>query len=80
MPRDCRSTPSDCAPVARPPGAPAWMTNELLTETLAVWQPFYAQTLTEQDAVELLRSASRLLDALGDDDEADEEVRGPGPG
>lgn len=79
MPRDCRSTPSDRAPVTRPPGAPTWMTNELLAETLAVWQPFYAHELSERDAVEILRSASHLFDALGDDDETTEEVRSPGP-
>lgn len=80
MPRDCRNTTTDRAAVARPSGAPTWMTDELLAETLAVWQPFYSHPLTVQDAMEMLRSAARLLDVLGDDDEAHEEVRGVGQG
>lgn len=82
MPRDCPTTPSDAppAPAVRPPGTPQWVTAELLADTLAVWQPFYSHKLTEQDALEMLRSAAHLLEALGDDDEIAPQVRSPGAG
>ena len=66
------------APAELPPGTPSWVTQQLLMSTLDVWQPFYAEPLTAEDALEILLSASRVLDALEADD--DETVSGLGPG
>jgi hypothetical protein len=43
---------------------PAWITEELIAETLDVWQPYYANRLTRADAIEILRSVGRLVDVL----------------
>lgn len=45
-------------------GRPAWITDELVADTLEVWQPFYRETLTARDAIEILLSVGRLLDVL----------------
>lgn len=43
---------------------PAWVREDLIQATLAIWQPYYEARLTRQDAVEMILAASRLLDAL----------------
>lgn len=43
-----------------PPGAPSWITAELIAYTLRVWQPQYDEHLTEDEAVEILWNVSRL--------------------
>lgn len=45
-----------------------WITPDLIAETIEVWQPKYAQALTEQDAIEILLNVAALFDALGDAD------------
>ena len=47
-----------------PPGLPGWVTAELMTMTLEVWQPYYADPLTVDDAVGMLTGAGRLLSVL----------------
>jgi hypothetical protein len=47
-----------------PPGAPDWITGELLAETIRVWQPDYEKTLTTEDALEILLNVGNLLDIL----------------
>ena len=47
-----------------PPGLPGWVTAELLTMTLEVWQPYYADPLTVDDAAAMLTGAGRLLKML----------------
>lgn len=47
-----------------PPGTPSWITAELITHTLQVWQPRYAQQLGIEDAIDMIRSVARLSDAL----------------
>lgn len=47
---------------------PQWITPELVAETLKVWQPRYAQALTEHDAIEILLNVAALFDAHGDAD------------
>ena len=61
-----------------PPGTPRWVTLELVAQTLTVWQPFYAEPLTVEDALEILLTSGRLLEAL--EDKHDEEVPGVGAG
>jgi hypothetical protein len=47
-----------------PPGAPAWVSVEMVEQTLRVWQPRYETPLTTEDAVEILMGASGLMHAL----------------
>ena len=60
-----------------PAGAPSWVTQQLLMSTLDVWQLYYAEPLTAQDALEILLSASLTFDALEADN--DESVSRPRP-
>lgn len=57
-----------------PHGAPRWITAELIAETIAVWQPYYDQSLTVDDALEILLNVTELFDRMDDVDEA--AVRG----
>lgn len=50
--------------IAVPPGTPEWITPELIRRTLQVWQPYYAQRLTPEDAVTMIRSAGELFAVL----------------
>jgi predicted hotdog family 3-hydroxylacyl-ACP dehydratase len=47
---------------------PAWISRDLVAETVAVWSPIYGQRLTEREAIEILLDVSRLFDVLGDSD------------
>lgn len=38
----------------------------LIRETIEAWQPLYPSTLTEADALEILRSVNQLLDLIGE--------------
>lgn len=79
MPRDRRPPPTSSSPPStRPIGAPAWVTAELLAETIAAWQPYYAEDLTADDALEILLVAGRLFDALGDVQDEEKQVPGSG--
>lgn len=64
--------------VSVPAGAPAWVTSELLDQTIKVWQPYDQHALTAQDALEMMLNVGHLFDVLsrGNDHEA---VRRSGP-
>ena len=65
--RQVHSEPADGredAPIALPPGTPEWITPELIRRTLQVWQPYYAERLTPEDAVTMIRSAGELFAVL----------------
>ena len=47
-----------------PAGAPAWVTPELIANTLDTWQPYYGNSLTSLDALEILMTVTRLFDRL----------------
>lgn len=47
-----------------PPGCPAWITPALIAETIRVWQPYYAEPLTTEDAIAMLQAVGRLLETL----------------
>jgi hypothetical protein len=49
-----------------PPGLPNWITAELIADTLRVWQPYYKETLTIDDAAEIVMNVGRLYDVLYD--------------
>ncbi|MEO0529014.1 MAG: hypothetical protein AAF266_00405 [Planctomycetota bacterium] len=55
---------------------PAWVREDLIAETLEVWQPYYEERLTEVDAIEILLAASHLFSDPEDGD--DETVLGAG--
>lgn len=59
-----RESERDDAAVAVPPGTPEWITPELIRRTLQVWQPYYAQRLTPEDAVTIIRNAGELFAVL----------------
>lgn len=44
-----------------PPGAPPWVTANLIRDTIETWQPYYAGGLTEQEAVEILHTVGNFL-------------------
>lgn len=54
----------------------AWLSAELISETVEVWQSRYRRTLTSDDAIEILLNVAALADVLGERD--DEAVSGPG--
>lgn len=47
-----------------PEGSPKWISEKLLRDTIATWQPYYDGPLTIADAVEILRNVGSLLDHL----------------
>jgi hypothetical protein len=47
-----------------PSGAPEWVTAELLQEAIEVWQPYYADELSMEDALEITLSVGRLAEAI----------------
>lgn len=47
-----------------PPGIPDWITPRLIAETIRVWQPYYRDVLTPEDAVTMIRNVGRLYLAL----------------
>ncbi|MCD8140365.1 MAG: hypothetical protein LUE17_11405 [Planctomycetaceae bacterium] len=47
-----------------PAGTPDWISPELLADTIKTWQPYYREELTESEALEILLTVSRLIDAL----------------
>ena len=62
-PVDRRVDP-DAAARAVPAGLPAWITADLIAETLRVWQPYYAQPLTPEDAIGILLNVGNLFGVL----------------
>ena len=44
--------------------APAWVTPELLADTIETWQPYYTERLTVADSLAILLTISRLIDAV----------------
>jgi len=47
-----------------PPGTPRWITEELIADTLRVWQPYYPEALTAEDAIEILVNVTNFFKAL----------------
>jgi len=81
MPGGSQAARSAAQPTASlPPGAPAWVTAELLASTIAVWQPYYSEPLTDQTALDLVLGVGRLFAALGDVDENPQEIPSSRPG
>lgn len=47
-----------------PPGTPAWITRDLVAQTLKVWQPYYKEPLSTQDAVTIVLNVGKLFGVL----------------
>lgn len=50
-----------------PPGAPEWVTSELIEYTIRVWERYYSAALTPEDALEIIQSSARLFQLLSQD-------------
>lgn len=49
---------------ALPAGAPGWITQELIAQTIDTWQPYYTESLTAQDALEILLNVTQAFEHL----------------
>ena len=49
-----------------PSGAPPWITTELIEDTIRVWQPYYHEPLTPDDAVAMMMNVGELFDAVSE--------------
>ena len=47
-----------------PAGTPDWITPELIEATIRIWQPYYAELLSPEEAVTMIQSVGRLYQAL----------------
>jgi hypothetical protein len=47
-----------------PAGAPDWVTEDLIIETLETWQPYYNGSLTVEDALEILIGVTKLFEII----------------
>ena len=47
-----------------PPGAPSWVTPELVGQIIKVWQPYYAEPLTAEEALAIIMNVAGLWDVL----------------
>lgn len=60
----CRSNrPATAAAARNIPGA-AWIDDEAVADTIAVWAPYYGDKLTETEAVEILMNVKNLVEVL----------------
>lgn len=57
-------------PGMTPPGAPSWITAELVELTLRTWQPFYETQLTPEDALAIIMVVGRMFEALSGETES----------
>lgn len=73
-PKVSTSEPTSKSVVALPAGTPAWVTTELIEQTLTVWQPRYESPLSTEDAVRILVCASQLMRTLVDEGAASDSV------
>lgn len=60
---DC-AKPEGGGSITVPAGTPDWITLELVEATVRTWQPYYEAPLTTDDAIEIIRNAGLLCDAL----------------
>lgn len=60
-----------------PVGAPSWVTAELIDQTLKTWQPFYADQLIPEDALEMIMSVDQLVSVVSRDNK-NETLRSTG--
>ena len=61
--KDCRVA-EGARPSIVPAGTPDWITPELVEATIRVWQPYYAELLTPEEAVTMILNVGRLYGVL----------------
>ena len=54
----------DACPGILPDGTPHWITEELIKETIRIWQPYYEAVISPDEAVTMIQSVGRLYQAL----------------
>jgi hypothetical protein len=47
-----------------PPGTPAWITPQLVAQTIRVWQPYYADMISTDEAIKMVQSVGQLFSVL----------------
>jgi hypothetical protein len=57
---DCPETASAISPSEMP----RWITEELITETIRVWQPRYGKPISTDEALQIILSVGRLREVL----------------
>lgn len=65
------------ATTVMPLECPSWISEQLIQETVRVWQPYYAEPLTREDAIAMITTVGRLFSILTRGD-CDETVCGTG--
>lgn len=63
-----------------PPGTPRWITAELIQTTIRVWQPYYQEMLSPEDALTMILTVGRLFETLSLERSHHETVRRAGAG
>lgn len=43
---------------------PDWVSDELLQKTLEIWQPYYPNQLTRDDAIAIINNVGGVIDCL----------------
>lgn len=61
--RDCEK-PEGGEFITVPAGTPDWITPALIERTIKVWQPYYAEVLSVEEAITMIQNAGRLFSAL----------------
>ena len=61
--QDC-AVPEVARPGNVPVGTPEWITAELIEQTIRVWQPYYREVLTPEEAVTMIQAVGRLYQVL----------------
>ena len=61
--RDCEIQ-EGALPSIVPAGAPDWITAELIEATIRVWQPYYTEVLSPDEAITMIRNVGQLFSAL----------------
>jgi hypothetical protein len=61
--KDCKFV-GGAQPGIVPAGTPDWITGELIEKTIRVWQPFYREVVTPEEAVTMILNVGRLYAVL----------------
>jgi len=43
---------------------PDWVSDDLVKKTIKIWQPYYPNQLTREDAMAIIKNVGRLIDCL----------------
>jgi len=61
-----QNEPVEAGGMLPPPGAPKWVTAELMNETCQTWQPYYNAPLTADDVLEIIMGFGQLVELIGE--------------